>query len=215
MSDKFLSKFCGWCIAIIASLFIISGVLGIFLFNRSDKYVFKVQRENVELMYEGARADLVQCVDSTMRIYAPTTCLNGITLLQKCEEYGVDIFFVLAQGHKESHFGTKGMASKTNSVFNVYAYDGHNFNKINKKGKYEHPDLSIEPYLKLLKNRYMVDGKSEIDLMHNYVDKDGNRYASSKEYENDLINIYQMYISNKKLNDCLQRYTKYKLLAGK
>ena len=211
MSDKFIK----WLFASFVSLLVITVVFGSFLINRSDKYVFKVQRENVELMYEGARADLVQCIDSTMRVYAPTTCMNGVTLLRECEEYGVDVLFVLAQGHKESHFGTKGMAVKTNSVFNVYAYDGHDFNKINKKGKYEHPDLSIKPYLQLLKNRYLVDGKSEIDLMHNYVDKDGNRYATSTEYEDDLMSLYQMYVSNKELNDRFQKYTKYKLLAGK
>lgn len=185
--------------------------------NRSkyNNYSFCIYRDNVELMYEGARADLVECIDSTIRIYAPTTSVNGLQILRKCEEYDIDIFFVLAQAHIESHFGTKGMATKTNSIFNVYAYDGHGFDEINLKGKYSHPDLSIEPYLKLLRKTYLVNGKTEIDLMHNYVNCDGNRYASSTEYEENLLNKYHQYITNNALMNNFQRYSKYKILAGK
>lgn len=178
-------------------------------------YALEICRDNIELMYEGARAELVENIDSTMRVYAPSTCMNGLEILRQCEAYGVDIFFVLAQGHLESHFGTKGMAARTNSAFNVYAYDGYDFHKINKNGKYSHPDLSVEPYLKLLKNRYLIGGISETDLMHNYVDVNGNRYASSKEYENNLTNMYQRYITNECLMNAFQKYTKYKILAGR
>lgn len=192
--------------------------IGIGLISKNsnrDEHAFMIQRDNMELMYEGARADLVRTIDSTIRVYAPTTCLNGLEILRKCEEYDVDIFFVLAQGHVESHFGTKGMALKTNSVFNVFAYDGHSYEKINAKGKYKHPDLSLDPYLRLLRKRYLVDGKTEVDLMHNYVDADGQRYASSTEYENQMINKYQMYMSNERLMSCYKQYTKYKILSGK
>lgn len=180
-----------------------------------DDYNFKIQRENIELMYDGARADLVQCIDSTIRVYAPTTCMNGLEILRQCEKYNVDLFFVLAQGQIESHFGTKGMALRTNSVFNVYAYDGYTYEQINKKGKYPHPDLSIEPYLRLLTERYLVNGKTEMDLMNNYVDKYDKRYASSEEYEFKLTTSYQQYITNKELMDCYKQYVKCKILAGK
>lgn len=203
------------CYVLLAVVLVVTAIGFSVTFNKSNKYVFKIQRENMELMYEGARADLVQCIDSTIRVYAPVTCMNGIEILRQCEEYGIDIFFVLSQAHLESHFGTKGMAAKTNSVFNVYAYDGHDFNKINKNGKYTHPDLSITPYLKLLKNRYLVDGKTEMDLMNNYVDVNGNRYASSPEYEVNLTNMYHRYITNETLVKRFQLYTKYKILTGK
>ena len=211
-------KASGWITAIIAvlSILTITFAIGIASHNpKFDNYSFCIQRDNMELMYEDARADLVQSIDSVIRVVAPTTCMNGLAVLRECEKYNVDLFFVLAQGHLESHFGTKGMALKTNSVFNVYAYDEHSYEKINSKGKYSHPDLSIEPYLKLLSRRYLVDGKTETDLMHNYVDVGGQRYASSKEYENNLTEKYHKYISDENLMNNYRRYAKYKILSGK
>ena len=208
-----------WIIGIIASIVIIVGIDLVILIshtpNNKDNYSFLINRDNIELIYDGARADLVQCIDSTIRVYAPTTCMNGLEILRQCEKYDVDIFFVLAQGHLESHFGTRGMALRTNSVFNVLAYDDKSYDAICSNGKYKHPDLSLVPYLKLLKSRYLIDGKTETDLMVNYVDVDGHRYASSKEYEVNLTNMYHKYISNEQLISCYKQYTKYKILAGK
>ena len=213
------NKLLKWLLGLIISMVVIMGVeVGILISNTVDKkdnYSLMIHRENIELMYEGARADLVQCIDSTMRVYAPTTCMNGLEILRQCEKYNVDIFFVLAQGHIESHFGTKGLALRTNSVFNVFAFDGQDYNQISAKGKYSHPDLSIEPYLKLLTTRYLVNGKSEIDMMNKYIDVNGKRYATSKEYELNLTNMYQRYTTNDTLMEAYKQYIKYKILAGK
>jgi len=189
--------------------------LGIGVFQISKKeYSYKIYRENVELLYDGARADLVTSIDSIIRTVAPSTCMNGLAILKACEEYDIDLFFVLAQGQLESHFGTKGMAAKTNSVFNVFAYDGHSYEKISKNGKYKHPDLSLEPYMKLLKSRYLVNGKTEKDLMIKYVDYNGKRYASNKNYEDSLIGIYNRYITCESLLVNYNTYLKYKILSG-
>ena len=206
-----------WIPAVIVTLsvLVIVFTIEIIKLSRTPDYPFRIQRDNMEIMYEGARADLVQSIDSVIHAVAPTTCMNGLAVLRECEKYNIDIFFVLAQGHLESHFGTKGMALKTNSVFNVYAYDGHDYEKINSKGKYSHPDLSIEPYLKLLSQRYLVDGKTEIDLMHSYVDVGGQRYASSKDYENNLTEKYHRYVSDENLMNNYKKYAKYKILSGK
>lgn len=200
-----------------AFIIVVIALIGGFITNtpNSHDYPFRIHRDNMELMYEGARADLVKCIDSTMRVYAPNTCMNGLEILRKCEEYNIDLFFVLAQGHLESHFGTKGMALRTNSVFNVYAYDGHEYDKINPKGKYSHPDLSIEPYLKLLRKRYLVDGKTEMDMLNKYEDASGHRYATAKDYETNLTTWYHRYSSLPSLSNCFQKYTKYKILTGR
>lgn len=182
--------------------------------NEMSNYSVQIYHDNMDLMYEGARAELVRNIDLIIRENAPTTCVNGLAILKGCEKYDVDLFFVLAQGQLESHFGTKGMASKTNSVFNVFAYDGHDYNKINKKGKYSHPDQSIDPYLYLLVSRYMCDGKTEQDLMVSFVDGNGSRYASSESYESSLVNIYNTYINNETLMRSYQEYNKYKILSG-
>ena len=61
-----------------------------------------------------------------------------------CDLYDVDIRLVLAQGHLESHFATRGTAAKTNSMFNIGAYDGHSASKQIKNGfGYVDPNYSI------------------------------------------------------------------------
>jgi hypothetical protein len=181
----------------------------------NQNYSLDIYRDNIELMYEGARAELVENIDLTIRQVAPTTCMNGLAILRGCEKYGIDVFFVLAQGELESHFATAGMARKTNSAFNVYAFDGASFGQINKNGKYSHPDLSIEPYLKLLCEHYLVDGKTESDLMVNYINDNGMRYASSEGYESNLLHIYNKYMSNTTLQEAFKEYNKYKILSGR
>lgn len=183
--------------------------------SEDNNYAFRIQRENVELLYNGARADLVKSIDSIIRVCAPTTCMNGLEILKQCERYNVDMFFVLAQGHIESHFGTKGMAAKTNSVFNVMAFDGAKYASISPRGKYEHPDLSIEPYLKLIKNKYLSNNRTELDLMHEFVDINGKRYASAEDYEINLTNLYKYYLDDTRLMQSYKIYNKYKILAGR
>ena len=76
---------------------------------------------------------------------------------------------------------------KTNSVWNVGAFDGYSADKQIRKGYgFKHPDYSIEPYLKLLTTRYLIEGKTEEELLDNFVDINGNRYASCEEYESKL-----------------------------
>ena len=44
---------------------------------------------------------------------------------------------ISGQGKVESHFGTQGLASKTNSVWNYKAFDGYKLNEIPKDEKYK------------------------------------------------------------------------------
>lgn len=168
-----------------------------------------VLREQVIETY----CSLVLEVDKYITSIAPDSKVSANTFVDLCEEYNVDIRLALTQGHIESHFATKGTAAKTNSIFNVGAFDGHSANTQIKNGYgYKHPDYSIEPYLKLLTTRYLVNGKSEKDLLKNFVDKSGHRYASSKNYELSLTNQW------KKINDTTNiepLYNEYKELKNK
>jgi len=209
-----------WTPTIIITLFILVVVFGCALFKQSEhslikrNYALEIYHDNIELTYEGARAELVKTIDLVIREVAPTTCMNGLAILRGCEKYDVDLFFVLAQGQLESHYGTKGLAQKTNSVFNVFAYDGHNYDQITQKGKYEHPDLSIEPYLELISKCYLVNGKTEKDLMVEYVNESGKRYATSELYEGNLLGIYNKLMENDTLVNAYREYVKYKVLSG-
>ena len=135
-------------------------------------------------------------------------------MVDKCIAYDIDINFVLAQGHIESHFGTQGLARKTNSVWNVLAYDSLSYEEISDKGKYHSPDASIEPYLSLLKERYINGNVTEYDLLVKYVDKNGKRYASSKTYE-DAVRKQYVYIKNHTQIDSLSlELKKYAIILG-
>lgn len=174
-----------------------------------DKYHsytrYEIYTEMNQLTYDSIKSVLVEQVNSYIQQSAPTSALDGLVVVNKCIDYDIDICFVLAQGEIESHFGTKGLARKTNSVFNVYAFDGKELHEINKNGKYKHPDDSVEPYIELLKREYLVENKTEYDMLKKYVNYCGNRYASAPDYEQklsskiekiqqttDIENTYQM-----------------------
>lgn len=177
-------------------------------------YPYQVYRGNIELKLQQSKGQLVDEIDKYIKSVAPNSILNARILLEICEEYNIDIKFVLAQGHIESHFGTKGMALKTNSVFNVFAYDGKNYSQICKKGKYSHPDHSIRPYLELLVNDYMVEGKCEYDLLDEFVNKNGDRYASAQDYESKLNNTFINISDSTNIDKLYKQYRKYQMLSG-
>ena len=175
-------------------------------------YVKDAYAERLESKYYAAREALVVEVENYIKEYAPSSALSALTLVNLCGEYGVDVRLPLAQGHIESHFGTKGTASKTNSVWNVGAYDGYSADKQIRKGYgFKHPDYSIEPYLKLLTTRYLVEGKTEEELLDNFVDINGNRYASCEEYESKLICKWNKMTS---ISEKYDLYKMYKLQLG-
>ena len=146
--------------------------------------------------YEEARNQLAIEVDNYISSVAPKANIDPFLMIDLCAEYGVDIRFVMAQGQVESHFATKGTAARTLSIFNVGAYDGHSASRQRRNGfGFSDPNESIEPYLKLITNEYMVNGKTESDLMKNYVNGLGMRYASNPKYESMLRSVYKR-ISN-------------------
>ena len=162
--------------------------------SRREQIAIKAQRMEE---YEIARNQLAIEVDNYISSVAPKANIDAFLMIDLCSEYGVDIRFVLAQGHIESHYATKGTASRTLSIFNVGAYDGHSASRQRRNGfGYSDPNDSIEPYLQLITNEYMVNGKTEIDLMQNYVNRLGMRYASNPRYEKMLRSVYKR-ISNK------------------
>ena len=133
------------------------------------------------------RDSLVNEIETYMNSYAPYHKISAEHIVDSCAKYDIDIVFVLAQGHLESGFGTQGIAAKTNSVWNVGSYDGYSSEKILRSGKgYKHPNYSIGPYINLLRTQYLVNGKTEEDLMKNFISHTGHRYASNTKYEVQL-----------------------------
>ena len=186
------------------SLFIIICFIAIVLINSSIKKSPNKSVEPIEVIdtiiveddslsdiYIESKVRLIEIVDNYIKSTAPTSVIDSEYLVDMCDLYDVDIRLVLAQGHLESHFATRGTAAKTNSMFNIGAYDGHSASKqINNGFGYVDPNYSIEPYLKTLKSNYLVNGVTEEDLLNNFVNKHGWRYASSKEYELKLQRLW-------------------------
>lgn len=209
MKKKIICIVCG----IVAGIVLAVGICYV-MENRN--HVIDVYRQRLELKYYGTKDTLVSAVDAYIQRIAPGSCLNGLTVVNECEKHDIDLAFVLAQGKVESHFGTKGIAGKTHSVFNVYSYDGKSADEIRSAGHaYDHPDESVEPYMKLLKVRYLNDGRTEMDLMDKYVNNEGNRYATDREYESKLISVYMDICSSTPIDELWGRLMKYKMLAKK
>lgn len=173
-------------------------------------YVFEVYRENLELDYYRSKDALVDVVDSYIKEIAPSSVMNGIAFVNKCDEYNMNLFFVIAQAQIESSFATKGLGQKMNSAFNVKAYDGKGSKYMD---KYDHPDDSIEPYIILVKKNYLGDSKTEMDLMNNYVNFEGKRYATNPDYEEMMLSTYKKLIN--RYDKVYDEYLKYKTLSGK
>lgn len=169
-------------------------------YDTATEYIRELQTS-----YQGVKSDLVDLTQHYIDSVAPNSGLRALILVENCEKYGISITFTLAQGEIESHFGTKGLAYRTNSVWNVGAYDGHSLNDISHT--YSNPNDSIIPYLDLLTNNYLP-GKTVEDLFNSFTDVNGNRYASDKYYETKLRDKVK-YITDKYQIDELQERLNY------
>lgn len=111
--------------------------------------------------------------------------LSPEKIVDVCDANDFDLPLLLAQAHLESCFGMTNRARKTNSVWSVGSYDN---------GKnactYANQNQSILPYINLMKRDYLND-KSIDELLTpgNFVNFDGKRYASDKNYENKVKSI--------------------------
>lgn len=213
--NKYLLKIFPLLFGIIIGYFVIGKYIKEDIIN---DYSVELYRANIDLQCDGAKANLVEAVDNYIQDCAPMSCLSGLKIVEASDEYNIDIIFILAQGEIESHFGTRGVAFKTNSVFNVFSYDGVSAAHINKSGRgYKHPDDSVIPYLKLLKTHYLVNGKAEEDMFNKFINSAGKRYASDPNYESKLFNKYTKIKSDTTYNiyPLCKKYNKYKILTGR
>lgn len=198
--------------------FLLTGTayIGSQLFKTSElEYEYVVFRSMSELHYYSTKDKTIGEINNYIDSVAPNSSLNGIAIFEECDKYNIDICFVLAQAQIESCFGTSGIASKTNSVWNVLAYDGRTADDmINKGHGYDHPDKSIIPYLTLLTNKYLAGNKTEYDLMNNFKSVSGHRYASDPSYEKKILKTYNHIKTNTNILKYYNEYKKYKIMLN-
>lgn len=101
------------------------------------------------------------------------------TIIDIALDNDIDICFILAQGTIETHLGTAGIGRPTSrkSIFGVYR-------------TYKSYEDCINDYAKILKKSYLTRGRTEVDLMKNYVTTGGARYAGNPNYEYELKKKY-------------------------
>jgi len=164
-----------------------------------------------ELKYWDTKNKIINEISEFIMNGSDNSDLSPILLLNLCDKYDIDVRLALAQGKVESNFGTKGLARRTNSVWNMGAYDGYKIDKILGIYKYAHPNKSIEPYLKSIKYNYLGGTKIEHDLLDNFVNRSGHRYASYPNYENELKIVWEEINTTTELDSLLSIYKKYRL----
>lgn len=112
------------------------------------------------------------------------------------QQYGLDIYLMMAAAQKESHFGVCGKRPKeTKSIFSVgLRDDGSNTRH------YNHMDESVYDYAKIITTKYLVNGKTVDDLLKydGFRNYEGLRYATDKNYEHDLSLIRNSIINELK-----------------
>ena len=134
---------------------------------------------------------LITEINNYITSIAPESTLDPEFLVKKCLEYDTDIIFVLSQALLESHFGTKGKAAETNSVWNVGTFDDGQI-----LYRYPTADASLEPYLKLVNEKYLIEVTPRGDTIYKdlhhlvqdrgYTNYRGARFASARGYENGM-----------------------------
>lgn len=158
--------------------------------------------DSVPSLSDSIRAELVNETNQYISQSFPKSKLTGEALVAACEKHDFDICFALAQAEIESGLGTAGKAKRTNSPWNVGAYDGRSAQTMNKLGYgYSHPDQSIEPYIELVKTKYLGTKRTIHDLMRRYTTLSGHRYASDPNYESSLKRTYRRICSKTTLRD--------------
>lgn len=172
-------------------------------YDTATEYIRELQ-----ISYQGVKSDLVDLTQHYIDSVAPNSGLRALVLVENCEKYGIPITFTLAQGEIESHFGTTGLAYRTNSVWNVGAYDSYSLSDITHK--FSNPNNSVVPYLELLISNYLPN-KTVEDLLESFVDINGNRYASDKHYETKLSDKYKYITDNYRIDELQERLNYYKI----
>lgn len=173
------------------------------LYDTAEEYM-----RELHMSYQGVKSDLVDVTQHYIDSVAPNSGLRALILVENCEKYGIPVTFALAQGEVESHFGTKGLACRTNSIWNVGAYDGHSISDI--QHKFNNPNDSVIPYLDLLVNNYLPN-KTVEDLLENFIDINGNRYATDKYYESKLKSTLEYIRSHYTIDELQSRLNYYKV----
>ena len=151
-----------------------------------------------EILKENLKNDLTNEVSTYILDNSRHTDTSFVTeisehIVNRALDNHIDICFILAQGHLETSFGSYGIGKSKKSIFGVYKH-------------YNSYTECIDYYVYLLRSNYLVN-KTETQLMNNYVNKNGYRYAEDKKYEHKLKNYYSKVNKSTSISELQHKYT--------
>lgn len=151
-----------------------------------------------EILKENLKNDLAKEVRTYILDNSKHTDVSFVTeisdhIVNRALDNRIDICFILAQGHLETAFGSFGIGKSKKSIFGVYK---------NHKTYIE----CIDYYICLLRDSYLVN-KTEKQLMNNFINKNGYRYAEDEKYEYKLKNYYLKVNKSTSISELQNKYT--------
>ena len=164
--------------------------------NNSEIAINSINKK--EILKENLKNDLTKEVSMYILDNSKHTDLSFVRIISKhivnrALDNHIDICFILAQGHLETGFGSYGIGKSKKSIFGVYKH-------------YNSYIECIDYYIYLLRSSYLVN-KTEKQLMNNYVNKNGYRYAGDKKYELKLKNFYSKVNKSTSILELQHKYT--------
>ena len=167
-------------------------------FSKSSNYEIVIDSiGKKEILKENLKNDLTNEVSTYILDNSRHTDTSFVTeisehIVNRALDNHIDICFILAQGHLETCFGSYGIGKSKKSIFGVYKH-------------YNSYIECIDYYVYLLRNNYLVN-KTEMQLMNNYVNKHGYRYAEDKKYEHWLKNYYSKVNKSTSISELQSKY---------
>ena len=169
----------------------------------SNNYAYGSINTEIEVNNNPTKESIIESINKEaitfVKKYYPN-CHDIIPtyIVKKGLENDIDICFMLAQTQLETSFGKAGIGrtSSRHSLFGV------------EKRHYSNYVDAINDYVKLLKTSYLVKGRTEQNLLKNYVNKGGYRYAGNPNYEVSLRKYYNTICNVTKIKSLQNQYKK-------
>lgn len=169
----------------------------------SNNYAYGSINTEIEVNNKPTKESIIESINKEaitfVKKYYPN-CPDIIStyIVKKGLEHDIDICFMLAQTQLETSFGKAGIgrSSSRHSLFGV------------ERRHYSNYVEAINDYVKLLKTSYLVKGRTEQNLLKNYVNKGGYRYAGNPNYEVSLRKYYNTICNVTKIKSLQNQYKK-------
>lgn len=141
--------------------------------------IIKTNEQVLQDRYDSVYNKLEIEVGDYVKQFSNDSTLAGY-LVKHGISHNIDICFMMSQAEQETKFATVGIGkpSSRKSMFGVM------------RKTYIDYDQCINDYCIIIKCNYLGETKTIADLMENFVNLSGFRYASDSAYEAKIKNIY-------------------------